>query len=134
MAFVVFEEKYRLGNTDIDRQHERLFAAIDQLHDAMLGGRGRRQVGHCVAFLRQYTVEHFAAEEHFMDASAFPTSREHKAQHSAFIRRVQELETQHDSGVATLPVAVLNFLRDWLTHHILEHDKNLARHLETTRG
>lgn len=131
MAYLTSDGSYRLGHADIDRHHERLFDAINSLHDALLQGRGRPQVTHCIAFLRRYTIEHFGAEEFFMIATAYPEGTAHAAQHKAFVGEVDELEARLVSSEPLFPIAVLNFLRDWLASHILEHDRRLVAYLAT---
>lgn len=131
MAFVVFEEKYKVGHADIDRQHARLFEAVNQLHDAMQKGQGqgRKELGTILEFLRNYTVEHFKTEERLMAETGYPDTVEHAMLHADLTQKVLDLEAKHSSGATSLTITVLNFLKDWLAHHISAHDRKLADHI-----
>jgi hemerythrin-like metal-binding protein len=130
MTFVQFSEDLHLGHSLIDSQHASLFEAVNQLHDLMLAGTSRQQLGRVLAFLRSYTVEHFATEEAFMAETDYPEMPAHKAQHDELVRQVQELEEKHTAGSLTLSITVMTFLRDWLAQHISVDDRKLAQHLQ----
>ena len=130
MTFVQFSEELHLGHAVIDAQHASLFDTENQLHDDMLAGNSRQQLARVLAFLRSYTVEHFATEEAFMAETGYPGMALHKAQHDDLVRQVQELEEKHTAGSLTLSITVMVFLRDWLAQHISVDDRKLAQHLE----
>ena len=130
MAFVQFSSDLQLGHAVIDAQHASLFEAVNQLHDDMLAGNSRQQLGHMLAFLRSYTVEHFATEEAFMAETGYPGMAAHKALHDDLVRQVQDLEEKHNAGSLTISITVMIFLRDWLAQHISVEDRKLAQHLQ----
>ncbi len=130
MTFVQFSEDLHLGHALIDTQHASLFEAVNQLHDLMLAGTSRQQLAPMLAFLRSYTVEHFATEEAFMAETGYPGMALHKAQHDDLVRQVQDLEEKHNAGSLTISITVMIFLRDWLAQHISVDDRKLAQHLQ----
>lgn len=129
MPFATFTDDLRLGHDQIDRQHASLFEAVNQLHDAMLAGNSRQELGRILAFLRTYTMEHFQMEEAFMRDTSYPGVEAHKAEHDHLIQQVADLEEKHTAGSMTISLAVMAFLKDWLEHHILEVDRQLVDHL-----
>lgn len=129
MPFVQFDPLYRLGHGEIDGQHEGLFEAVNRLHDAMREGRARQEIATTLGFLRQYTVEHFQAEEALMQASRYPGFPAHKQLHDALTRQVADLEAKHQSGAMTISLSVMNFLKEWLAHHISVEDRKVVGHL-----
>ncbi|MBI5494613.1 MAG: hemerythrin family protein [Deltaproteobacteria bacterium] len=133
MAFVVFDERFKVGHPEIDRQHSELFDAVNRLHDAMIAGHGRAEVARVLVFLRNYTVHHFQTEERFMRESAYPAYARHKAIHDDLTKKVLELERELGSAGGTLSIATMNFLKDWLAHHIGGEDHLLADHLRPAR-
>lgn len=64
-----------------------------------------------------------------MRQAGFPESEAHRSQHAAFVARVTEMADRLSSGRLLLSIETTSFLRDWLLHHILETDRELARHL-----
>lgn len=129
MPIVKWDAKYAVGHGTIDAQHQTLFDRVNALYDALMAGKGREEVGRTLAFLREYTVEHFGMEEGMMRSSAYPRYPEHKALHDDLTARVLDLEAKHAQGSKVISMEVMNFLKDWLTHHISEEDKRLAGHL-----
>lgn len=128
-----WNDKLMLGHSQIDRDHQRLVALINQLSDAMTGGKGKEVCGKVLDELIQYTRTHFAMEEQLMAAHRYAGAFEHKAEHAKLVNQVLEFKSKFDDGTATLSVALLRFLVDWLTHHILVSDKDLARTISDTR-
>jgi hemerythrin len=60
---VAWTEELATGIEVIDDQHKELFRRIDGLLEACKAGKGREAVAGVLAFLENYVVEHFAAEE-----------------------------------------------------------------------
>lgn len=131
MTFARFDERYHLGHSGVDEQHAKLFNAINQLHEAMQAGHAREELGRILAFLRLYTVKHFADEEALMEASAFPGLLRHRQLHQQFTARVADLERQHTAGQMALSLTIFRFLKDWLATHIDQEDRRVVDHLRT---
>lgn len=129
MPIVKWDGKFAVGHETIDSQHQTLFDRVNALYDAMMAGKGRDELGRTLAFLREYTVEHFQTEEGLMQKSAYPGYADHKAIHDDLASKVVDLETKHAQGSKVLGMEVMNFLKDWLAHHISVEDKRLAGHL-----
>jgi hemerythrin-like metal-binding protein len=129
MPFLNWEPRYQVGVALIDEQHRQLFDQINVLYDAMQAGRGKGEIEKTVAFLVQYTVDHFKAEEDLMLRSGYPGYQEHKAIHEDLTRQVLELQARLEKGSQMLSLAVMHFLRDWLSHHIADVDRKMNPHL-----
>ena len=112
-----------VGVTDFNKQHQRLVALINELHAAMLDGKGAQAIGHVPKEMGDYTVYHFQAEERLMAAKNYPGLAAHRAEHEAFVAKVKDLTVRFEQGTLALSVETLNFLKDWLIHHIQRTDK-----------
>ena len=132
MPIVKWEEKYAVQHETIDAQHQTLFDKVNALYDAMMAGKGRDEMGRTLAFLRSYTVEHFQTEEILMQKSGYSGYLDHKAIHDDLTAKVLDLEAKFAQGNKVLGMEVMNFLKDWLAHHISVEDKRLATHLNRT--
>jgi hemerythrin-like metal-binding protein len=130
MPFAEFSDDMRIGHADIDRQHAALYETVNRLHDAMRSNHSREVQGEILAFLHAYTVEHFEAEESLMRDSGYPELASHKALHDDLVRQVKELEEKYTAGSMTLSIMTMHFIKDWLTHHILEEDRKIAEYLK----
>jgi hemerythrin len=134
MAFIKWDSKYAVGVAIIDAQHKTLFEHVNALFDAMQAGHGKEELGRTLAFLANYTVEHFKTEEELMRRTAYPGFLAHKGIHDDLTRQVIDLQGKLEKGSQMLSLPVMHFLRDWLSHHISEEDKKLAAHLNRPGG
>jgi hemerythrin len=126
MAFVDWTDKLSVGVTQIDQQHKRLVALINQLHEAMREGKGRTVIGPVVSELVAYAKLHFAGEEQLMKAHRYPGLPGHQAIHATFTAEVMALQGKLESQESVLTTEVMSFLRTWLVDHIMKTDQQYA--------
>ena len=121
---------YSVGIGSVDGQHRNLFALAGELHAAMTAGQGKASVGRVLDRLVQYTAVHFAHEERLMRLHDYPDFPKHKAEHEGLTKQVLKFQEDFNAGRAAITVQLLQFLKDWLQHHIKESDQKLAPHLK----
>jgi hemerythrin-like metal-binding protein len=126
MAFVAWEQRFSVGNTQIDSQHRQLFDLVNELHNSLLRGAGPGILHSILEKLLAYTHLHFNTEERIMLSTGYPDFAEHKAEHDRLAAQVLEYVEGLKSGRLTLTTRVSYFLRDWLLHHILESDRDIG--------
>jgi hemerythrin len=121
-----WQDRYAVGVTEIDEQHRRLIAAINDFYTGLQYDRSREALTKLLRFLIDYIDMHFKTEEVFMERHAYPGFAEHKRQHQGFVSRVSQMAERYLSGNLLLSLEVTRFLRQWLTEHILGTDKELG--------
>ncbi|MCL4486427.1 MAG: bacteriohemerythrin [Nitrospirae bacterium] len=131
MALITWSNMLSTGIDEQDAQHKKLIELINQLNDAMQAGHGTDVLGKVLSELVNYTVFHFGYEEKLMDQYGYADSPTHKAEHVKFVQTVGDFKKKFDSGNAVVSVEIMNFLRDWLTNHIMKTDKKLGQTLGT---
>ncbi len=68
------------GSTEIDSQHKELSARVNGLLAACeKGSTGRQETGKIAAYLTDYVVFHFGAEEKHRDQFKYSIATQHKA-------------------------------------------------------
>jgi hemerythrin len=134
MPIAVWMPTYLTGNSAVDRQHQRLFDLVNELHHGIIAGKGRESLGPALKALASYTLEHFATEEGFMRSTSYPGFPRHKAKHDQLAAQVKDLMAQYDGGALTLPGTLSKFLADWLTHHIKEEDMEMITWVREREG
>lgn len=130
MPFLTWNDKvHGVGVQRFDQEHQKLFAIINELHDAMRAGQGRLKVADILGRLTKYTVEHFAGEEAAMRAANYPGAASHAAEHAKLKNQVKTFLAELEAGKSMVTIELMNFLRDWLERHIQQSDRQYKTHL-----
>ena len=123
MALITWNDSLSVKVKQFDDQHKKLVDMVNQLFDAMKGGKGSQVLGDILRQLIAYTQTHFAAEERLMKQYAYPDVEAHNKEHNALVMQVLDLQKQFQEGKAVLTQNVMTFLRDWLSGHIQGDDR-----------
>ena len=123
-----------VGLDELDNDHKVLIKVINDL-DANAGNESRRDVvRQCLIALRRYAEFHFAREEKVMSACSYPNLDIHKGEHRDFVKRIQDVTARFDDGsedaAGIVNRELLDYLKDWLNHHILIEDMAYRPHVE----
>ena len=113
----LWEDKYSVGNPEIDEQHKKMF----MLGNNLLEGTGESDIKPLILSLFKYTREHFLAEEKMMNRIGFPLFLEHKALHDALITKLNDVSSQslgNDEAISSFK----EFIFNWLCNHIMTED------------
>jgi len=129
MALVTWDESYSVKVQKCDEDHRRLFSMINTLHDAMITGKGSEVIRKVVKELSDYAKFHFSREEAMLEKTNYPELAAHRAKHREFVGKVEEFQRNVEQGATGQSISVLNFLNNWLTHHIKETDKKYSAHV-----
>ncbi|NPV02539.1 MAG: hemerythrin family protein [Brevinematales bacterium] len=131
MGFMSWSDNLSISVMEIDNQHKHLIDLINNLYDAMKMGKGKDVLSTTLDELATYSVEHFSAEERYMQKYSYDGYNAHKTEHDSFIRKVTEFKQGFEAGKALLSIEVMNFLRDWTVNHIAEVDTKFGMFLNT---
>ena len=129
MALFTWNDSYSVNIREIDDQHKILVKLINDLHDAMKVGKGKEVMGTTIKELVDYTAYHFDHEEKLFTSNGYPESSQHKAIHEKLIAEVKTLQKNYESGNTVISMEVMNFLKDWLSGHIMGTDKKYSSFL-----
>lgn len=128
MAFLSWHERYRVGNAEIDLQHQKLFELVNHFDDVIQMGLAD-ELGLILDDLIACTVEHFAFEEALILQVGFPKAVEHGRMHGELILQIKELREKMKLGGHVSPKSIVRFLADWLTSHIMREDMDYKAYL-----
>lgn len=131
MALLIWNQGMSVGVRVLDEDHKKLIAMINELHASMMEGHSNEVVGGVLRRLANYTVEHFQREEKFFAETGYPNAAAHKREHEKLKAQVMAEIQKFQAGTVGLGMETLNFLRDWLKHHIQESDKAYSAHLNS---
>jgi hemerythrin len=131
MSLFDWKPDYSVGNTEIDQQHKQLFRMAGELHDAMMSGHGADAVEQLLDKLLSYTCYHFASEERLMKESGYPGLPQHHNDHAKLTSQVVEFQAKVKARKAMVTIDMMQFLREWLVHHIGSADAKVGAHLKS---
>jgi hemerythrin len=132
MAFMNWDSKYYCGIDVVDKQHEHLFALVNELHGCVVQGANIVEVGKILNALIEYTVDHFETEERLFSQCGYPAAADHKAEHDALTKQVLALNEKFEAKEITISFDVLDFLNDWLNKHTTDSDMKFAAFLKAS--
>jgi len=125
MEPMLWDPNLETGHMVVDTQHQAIFKAFNKLLRAMNRGRGRDEVHITLVFLKDYTQRHFSMEEGLMAQSGYPDRERHGTLHREFIDKLDTISDRSDRG-ASVTIALMQFMKDWLLEHIQVEDKRLV--------
>jgi hemerythrin-like metal-binding protein len=98
----------------------RIINLLDEVHDSKDATRTIEMVLDTLALYGRF---HFAREEQVMEACEYPGKSFHSSEHQEFTRYVMALRERYGRKADTKMAAeLLEYLTDWLRHHILIQD------------
>ena len=131
MAFMEWSDTLSVNIKEIDEQHKKLLAMINELHEAMKTGRGKEVTEKTLGGLIAYVGTHFATEEALMEKHNYPGFLAHKGEHAKLTAQAKDIHQQFQQGKAVVNVELMNFLKSWLQNHILGTDKKYVPFLNS---
>jgi hemerythrin-like metal-binding protein len=126
MTFASWEPRFSVGVTELDAQHKNLFDLINDYYDCISRGLAREAVAKVIDALAQYSRYHFSYEEKLMRKYGYTEVETQVAEHQKFIDAVVDFQARYSAGTLLTPVEVSNFLKSWITGHILVSDMRYA--------
>lgn len=132
-AGVAWNDKYSLGNEQVDRQHKKLFELVSGLVIACNDGSDTEKLQETLEFLGNYTVQHFYFEEELQLQYNYPEYESHKQLHEDFIKVVVELKERfkENGSSSELSNDVNRIVVRWLVNHIQREDKKIGKHIQS---
>ncbi len=131
---IEWNDELRLGVPEMDDQHQKLIALLNQFYAAV--ERGEREEG-IMALLEgvdRYTVYHFSAEEQFMEQIGYPDLEPHRKIHLAFRQEYLATVERHKGGDRKAIRDLVASLLSWLYTHINKTDRRYATFFQKQAG
>ncbi len=135
MDFIEWGEHLSVGVKVFDDEHKQLVQLVNKLNQALQAGSAKKTMEEILQNLVNYTKIHFTHEEDYMVLYDYPEYAKHKQEHEALTNQVMDFLQRYNAGKASFSLELMNFLKDWLTKHILGSDKKykdffLAKNVE----
>jgi hemerythrin len=120
-----------VGVKQLDDEHKKLIAFLNDLHAGMVAGHGDDVLGPILEGLVKYTRTHFDNEEALLRTHGYPGFSAHLLEHERLAAVVLAKQAQFKSGGggAMLNITTMQFLRSWLLDHVEGTDKKYTAFL-----
>ena len=122
-----FTDEYLTGIDLVDAEHKELFHIVDKANQLVKSFdqlSGYDSIIQILNELKDYTKEHFADEEEYMEGIHYEGLDAQKRAHEAFIDKLENINLdQIDENPQEYLQELLEFLLGWLINHILHTDK-----------
>ena len=128
---IVWSDAYSVGVADLDRQHRKLIAMINQLGDLPAEKNAELSAAfhEILSGLFDYTQTHFKDEEAYLRRMGYTQLAAHEKEHAGFVAKLATFNMAALGGMLD-SVGVQRYLRDWLLSHILKSDMHYRRFAE----
>ncbi len=121
MELLEWNADYATGIPEIDSQHSYLFELVNRSIRGLSGLPDPVAQRQLLAELKLYTQRHFAYEEKCMEDAGYAHLAEHRQSHQRLRVQLARFASDLESGTLE-PRALAEFLRNWLTLHVLRED------------
>ena len=128
----MWNESFRIGVENIDRQHKELFKKTEELlievrNESVEYADRKEKCISTILFLKDYAVKHFADEEAYQISINYKDFDAHKKLHEKFVETVLQHEKKlTESDFAKTDVSEFaEMLVAWLLYHVVDADKKI---------
>ncbi len=126
-----FKDEYRTGIESIDLEHQKLFEIADRAYETLTDELIPDKYDYIVDILNElkdYAALHFQHEEEYMISIRYKKLFSQKASHNEFIEKVSSYDLNEiDENQKGVIFELLDYLNDWLVHHIIGSDKLIGQ-------
>lgn len=133
MEKIKWTPELSVGVSEIDEQHQKLYAIIDELKQLQNKVLDKRALLGILTQLVDYSDYHFRTEDNYMIENSYPLFLSHRKEHLAYIKNLGELINNLEKTGTLPPEDILNFLCDWWQTHIVQSDLKYARYIKAEK-
>jgi hemerythrin len=130
MPLIELTEEMSVGVEEIDAEHQKLAAAVNQIYEALQSGAEREKLNELLDKLIVVTVSHFVHEERLFAKTSYPDRDAHTAEHADLKRWIVDVHDRFLAGSSdALTEHFARELKNWLIDHIMQMDRKYGGHL-----
>jgi len=134
MVFMQWSVRMSVGLKELDDDHKKLIEIINQLEADAGSASTLEGVQRALVALRRYAEYHFGREQEVMASCGYPALESHIEEHHDFIQKIRGVSADYEANPKKVAKQVheelVDFLKTWLTHHILIEDMAYKTYVE----
>ena len=118
-----WEDKYSVGVVELDDQHKRMFAVINELLESINTGTTEEHIGNIIESLVKYKIFHFSTEEKYFKEFNYEGAEDHIIKHKEFNEKLTKMKEKYTEYSVEFAFELIDFLEDWLLDHLMTTDQ-----------
>lgn len=124
---VEWDESLSIGIGIIDDQHRKLIERVNAFSEAT-ERMDSREIENTINYLTGYVIQHFGAEELIMIRNRRSAFKEHRDEHSWFVKQVYDVNCTLAARPMTHSeaIALRDMLVEWIFRHIRVTDRAIG--------
>jgi len=123
MPYFNWTPEMAIGLARIDDDHKVLVAIMNRLFDNLETDQDDETMEQSFKALVRYTEIHFGREEAVLSVVNYPDLSSHRDDHNLFIKDINQMQKEFgDSTSRKEKTKLLDYLKNWLTNHIMIDD------------
>lgn len=125
MALITWSADFSVGVSELDEQHKKLIAIINQLFTLYAENKyAGTDVNPIFQELIDYADQHLNTEEQYFIIYNYPNKEQHIALHDAYRKKIADLQNNYQAANSAKTLfEINNFLNEWWVWHINHVDK-----------
>lgn len=128
--YITWEESLSVGVAELDLDHKKLLAIMDDFFSACYAGQGTESLDGILGRLIEYAEYHFDKEEALLEQHGYPGLDDQKNEHAKLIMQIERLEKSlRGEPASSVTNSTMKFLNNWLIDHIRNCDMRYKAYL-----
>lgn len=134
---MIWRDEYKIGVDLVDEQHKELFNRlgdfIQTVRSAEKVAAKKAEIDRTLAFLGDYVVTHFNAEEALQKKYNYPDFENHHEVHEQFKSEIAEFKKEFESSGydEDLLMEFSGYLLTWLINHVAATDQKIGDYINS---
>lgn len=128
MEFIEWDSSFETDIKIIDVQHKVLVKKVNQLYD-FIESNSVNQIYSLIDELLEFTDYHFETEENYFAVFNYKDKNEHINEHNTFRSFINSIKKEDICNIE-FDKKLLDFLNNWILHHIKEVDMKYVEFLK----
>lgn len=126
-VLIEWKNAYSVGIKQIDEQHKKLFAHINNLYSSMTEGKDKQILEALLNDLAEYVYYHFGVEEKYFEEFNYEEKKNHVLQHKMYTDKIKSFQEAHKNNQNFLSFEIIDFLENWILEHVTGEDKKYTK-------
>jgi len=119
---ILWDQDFVVGINELDEQHKQLVNLANQVHQAFVQNKNKKEIKEIIRSLIDFASYHFGNEEQYFEQFGYEKAKEHIALHKAFVKELTSLQNEYSSGKLKFTDKTMKFIREWLPEHFMKVD------------